>query len=278
MDRATSSGSTTIRRLHSPMDPNSQTEVSTPSIMNPATQRPLPRLPIEVWERAIGWLVANAVGAEGTGLSEMSIRRDLSACALVCRAWRPRAQFHLFMYPRITGDGLSVYEKLISRSPVLCRFAKELSFYNQYVDEEEMDKTIETASHAARIAHKLSNMRRLMMDNINLAVENPNLPRHFASLRNLNCLEFLSFTPTKLSQLARMLVGLKNLSTLFLDVPISVDSSPLPTSCYATKSSLTGLTLIIQLGGNLLVGWLVNTISFTTSLKHLCVGLEDEIP
>ena len=114
---AISSGNTIIRRIHPSMDPNSQTEASTSSMMGPTTQRPLPRLPIEVWERAIGWLVAYAVAAGSTGLSEMSIRHDLSACALVCRAWRPRAQFHLFKYPRITGDGLSVYEKLISKSP-----------------------------------------------------------------------------------------------------------------------------------------------------------------
>ena len=47
---------------------------------------------------------------------------------------------------------------------------------------------------------------------------------------------------------------------------------------YATKSSLTLLKLSIQPGGHLLVGWLLNTISFTTSLQNLCVMLEDEIP
>ena len=103
---------------------------------------------------------------------------------------------------------------------------------------------------------------------------------HFATLTNINKLNFSTSTPTKLSQLARILLGLKNLSTLFLEVPIIVDSNPLPlpTPCYATKSSLTTLELLIQPGGHLLVDWLVKAKSFTTSLQILAVRLEDQIP
>ena len=93
-------------------------------------------------------------------------------------------------------------------------------------------------------------------------------------------MDFMSPTPTKLSQLARILLGLKNLSTLYLEVPIIVDSNPLPlpTPCYATKSSLTTLDLDIPPGGHLLVDWLVKAKSFTTSLQILYVRLEDQIP
>ena len=99
------------------------------------------------------------------------------------------------------------------------------------------------------------------------------------ALQNINRLEFYSHTPTKLSQLARILLGLKNLSTLSLSAPIIVDSNPLPlpTPCYATKSSLTRLDLDIQPGGHLLVDWLVKAKSFTTSLQILGVTLEDQI-
>ena len=77
-----------------------------------------------------------------------------------------------------------------------------------------------------------------------------------------------------------MLVGLKSLSALFLDVLIIVDSHPLPvpTPCYATKSSLTKLDLVVQPGGELLLDWLVKAKSFTTSLQTLDVWYGDQIP
>ena len=110
------------------------------------------------------------------------------------------------------------------------------------------------------------------MDTINLAIEHPQFSKHVAAL-TINQLVFCARVPTRLSQLARMLVGLKNLSALFLDVHIIVDSDPLPvpTPCYTTKSSLTKLDLVVQLGGELLLEWLVKSKSFTTSLQTLDV-------
>ena len=236
-----------------------------------------------MWERAIDWLVVGYTPEDQTYQNNLDLRRDLSSCALVCRAWRVRAQMHLFAFLRISGNGLSQYESLILKTPVLCTFAKELKFYNQYVDSSKakvVGKTIETASHAVRIAHKLPNVRYLIVDTITLGIEHPHLPRHFAALTNTNKLDFYTRAPTKLSQLARILLGLKNLSTLTLGVPIIVDSNPLPlpTPCYATKSSLTRLDLDIQPGGHLLVDWLVKAKSFTTSLQILVVRLEEQIP
>ena len=77
-----------------------------------------------------------------------------------------------------------------------------------------------------------------------------------------------------------MLVGLKSLSALFLDVHIIVESHALPvtTPCYATKSSLTKLDLVVQPGGQLLLDWLVKAKSFTTSLQTLDVWYGDQIP
>ena len=248
------------------------------------TRYSLPALPTEVWERVIDWLVVGYTpDSNRVYQNDIDLRRDLSRCALVCRAWRVRAQMHLFAFLRITGNGLSQYETLILKTPVLCTFAKELNFHNQHVDSPQnkiVDKTIETASHAVRIAHKLFNVQDLIVTTINLAIEHPHLPRQFAALTNINKLDFYTPTPTKLPQLARILLGLKSLSILYLRVPIIADSNPLPlpTPCYATKSSLTRLDLVIQPGGHLLVDWLVKAKSFTTSLQILYVELEDQIP
>ena len=188
---------------------------------------------------------------------------------------------HLFAFLRISGRGLSRYESLVLKSPALCELAKELKFFNKYIEETETkisERTVETASHAARITHKLSQVHYLMVDRINLAIEHPHFPKHMAALSHINQLDFSSPTPTRLSQLARMLVGLRNLSTLYLEVPIIADpnSIPLPNPCYSAKSCLTRLDLDIRPGGHLLLGWLAKAESFTKLLQVLDVTLEDQ--
>ena len=266
------------------MESNSPTNPSaSPIVVATTPQRPLPRLPIEVWERAINWLTAYYVRFGNTTNDEFDLRRDLSMCALVCRAWRSRAQFHLFAHLRIEGDGLSQYETLLLKSPMLCGFAKEIFFINQYVEESKSkitNLTVETACHVVRLAHKLPRVHYLTMANINLAIENPNLSRHMGALMKIKTLDFNSPTPTKLYQLARVLTGLRNLSTLLLNIHIVVDPIPLPlpAPCYATKSTLTTLELLIQPGGHMLLDWLVKAKTFTTSLQILYVELEEKVP
>ena len=244
----------------------------------------LPILPVEVWELILDWLVVGYTPEVGQTLeTNLSLRRDLSSCALVCRTWKIRAQMHLFAFLRISGHGLSQYEALLLKLPALCNSAKELKFYNRDVPDSEgkvAGRTIQTASHAVRIAHKLSNAHYLVMSGINLAVEHPHLARHMAALTQMTRLHFYSTTPTKLIQLARILTGLKHLSILILSFSIIADSNPLPLPipCYATKSSLTKLELFIQPGGHLLVDWLVKARSFITSLQMLHVWLDCQIP
>ena len=262
------------------ISPQSESPIS--SLSGSITQRPLPALPVEVWEQAIEWLVAGYTRAESPLSDGLKLRNELSVCALVCRAWRLCAQFHLFAHLRISANGLSQYGKLIIKSPILCSYAKDIFFYNRYMEESKTKithKTLATASHAVRITQKLSNVTYLLVQRINLADEHPHLSRHIAALRNINTLEFYSRTPTRISHLARILVGLKSLSTLYLVVPIKVDANllPPPAPHYATKSSLTRLFLVIQPGGHLLLDWIVKARSFTTSLQILSVILQNQI-
>ena len=113
----------------------------------------LPELPGEVWERVIDLLVIGYTPEIGqTYETNLNLRRDLSSCALVCRAWKVRAQMYLLAFLRISGHGLSQYEALLLKCPALCNSAQELKFYNKYVPDSESkvkDRTIQTASTLA---------------------------------------------------------------------------------------------------------------------------------
>ena len=101
-------------------------------------------IPIEIWERAIDWLVEDYIRTSSTTIEDLRLRRNLSNCALVCTAWKHRAQFHLFTHLLIKGYGLSRYGKLIIQSPSWCGFAKEFFFYNEHAGPS--GKPVETAS------------------------------------------------------------------------------------------------------------------------------------
>lgn len=243
----------------------------------------MPRLPTEVWENVIDILVEYYTRLERTYSDSVNLRNDLLSCALVCHAWYPRAQMHLGVYIYIEGSKLSVYERLIHKVPILCTSAKEFDFRNQYTedpDDKVEDRTVETVSHAVRVVHKLPHTHTLVFYDINLSIEHPHLPRYVTALTSIKKLYFYTYTPTRIAQLARFIVGFRNISTLVLLVPIAVESNPLPlpTPCYKTKSSLTRLDLYMQPGGHLLVDWLVKAHFFTSSLQILQVVLKDSIP
>ncbi|KAK7689466.1 hypothetical protein QCA50_007258 [Cerrena zonata] len=243
----------------------------------------MPRLPTEVWENIIDLLVEYYTRPFRTGFDSVNLKKELLSCALVCHAWYPRAQMHLGVYIFIHGSKLSTYEKLIHKVPILCTSAKEFEFMNQYTkdpDDKVPDRTVETVSHAVRVAHKLPHTHTLVVSDINLNIEHPHLPRYVTALTSIKNLQFYTYPPTRLAQLARFIIGFRNISTLVLYVPIAMESNPLPlpTPCYKTKSSLTELDLIMQPGGHLLLDWLVKTYSFTTSLQILQVAFDLPIP
>ncbi|KAK7689663.1 hypothetical protein QCA50_007458 [Cerrena zonata] len=238
-------------------------------------------LPVEVWENVIDLLVEGYTTHARSYSDGVSLRNDLIHCALVCHAWLPRAQMHLCVYIYVVGSGLSTYEKLINRMPKLCISAKELQFQNIYTGDANgtvADRTVETISHVVRIAHKLPHVHTLFVDDINLSIEHPYLPKYVTALTSIKALKFYTRTPTRLVQLAHFIAGFKNISELVLEVPIVLESNPLSLKpCYTTKSTLTRLYLLMQPGGYLLLDWLVKAHSFTTSLHILQVRFLDAI-
>ena len=135
------------------------------------------RLPVEVCERVIDWLVVDYAPEFGlTHQGHINLQRDLLSCALVCRGFKARAEKYLFSFLAISPNGVSQYESILRKTPKLCGLARTLYFRNQYqeaFDNKGTEKTIETASHVARIAHKLPNVHYLHIQRINLAIEHP---------------------------------------------------------------------------------------------------------
>ncbi|TFK81480.1 hypothetical protein K466DRAFT_502058 [Polyporus arcularius HHB13444] len=81
------------------------------------------RLPIEVCERVIEAVYNDYYDFVSTSLA------TLSSCALVCRAWRPRAQRILFEYVLLRDkDALYRFAELLDASPELGTYVRTLEF------------------------------------------------------------------------------------------------------------------------------------------------------
>ncbi len=82
-----------------------------------------PRLPIEVCERIIEAVYDSRYTLVSTSLA------TLSGCALVCRAWRPRAQRVLFEFVLLRDkDALYCFAELLDASPELGTYVRTLAF------------------------------------------------------------------------------------------------------------------------------------------------------
>ncbi|KZT04911.1 uncharacterized protein LAESUDRAFT_657015, partial [Laetiporus sulphureus 93-53] len=67
-------------------------------------RRPLPQLPMEVWENVIDHL--------------WDTQDALRQCIFVCRAWHPRSCFHLRMQIKIKSvEDVKAYAKMLKQTP-----------------------------------------------------------------------------------------------------------------------------------------------------------------
>lgn len=239
----------------------------------------LPTLPVEVWERILDWLVVIYTPVRRTS-TESTLPEDLLSCALVCRAWRPRAQTHLFAYPRIKACNLPTFETAIRKIPVLCSHVQEFIFENEPIGTEAKSgvvKTVDTLSHVTRVAHKFPNVHYFLFQDNDLSVEHPYLSRSIAACRRIDWLDFFTSVPTRLHHLARFLAAFRNLTIVSLAVPIlsEPDITTLSNHCNVLKSSPDTLVVYLEQGSHLLLNWLVKSKTFVKSLQRLGVIIEN---
>ena len=236
-------------------------------------------LPVEIWERVLDWLVTIYTPVHRNA-TESTLSRDLFNCALVCRAWRARAQTHLFAYPSIRAPDLSVFEATIRKIPVLCEHVQELLFENEpIVAQNGVTKTVDTISHVTRVAHKFPKAHYFLFRDNDLSVEHPYLSRSLAACRFINWLDYFTSIPTRLPHLVRFIAAFNKLSIVSLAVPIILDQeTSIPNISNVLRSSPEVLILWLEPGNHLLLDWLIESKTFVKSLRQLVVTLDNRVP
>ena len=242
------------------------------------------KLLVELYERIIDHLAGIYTVWNSNYDDSMDYRRDLRSCALVCRAWLDRSRVHLFSIVHVEGTKLRSFERTIRISPTISPFVQNFDFWNTYLDETAhtpADKTSETMSHAIRVAEKLKNIWKLNVGHINMNSEHPRLPeliRALGSASKLSVVSVYSTTPTRLTQLLRVVTAFHRARLLKFRVPIITPSYPIRHRPYLADGSLLALQLSIEQGTSHFLEWLINRRTFTSKLRAIEIDLTTPLP
>ncbi|RDX43215.1 hypothetical protein OH76DRAFT_1488014 [Lentinus brumalis] len=202
-----------------------------------------PRLPIEVCERVIEAVYDSRYTLVSTSLA------TLSGCALVCRAWRPRAQRVLFEFVLLRDkDTLYCFAELLDASPELGTYVRTLAFRG-YLHVPYSPAVLFLTALRGRLAN-LADLYIQEFDDEEKAAkplpegekELPFLPiyRHFPSLltsiSHIRRLDFVDVRFPSFGDFARFLSTLSNLKKLYC-YRISWAVLGLEPVCMAKRSS-----------------------------------------
>ncbi len=204
-----------------------------------------PQLPIEVCERVIEAVYNDYYHFVSTSLA------TLSSCALVCRAWRPRAQKVLFEYVLLRDkDALYRFAELLDASPELGTYVHTLALRG-YLHVPYSPAVL----FLAALRGRLTNLAKLYINSFDDAEkaanplpegqkELPFLPihRYFPSLltsisHSIRTLNFAELRFPSFGDFARFLSTLPNLKELAC-YRISWAVLGLEPVCMAKRSSL----------------------------------------
>ncbi|KAK7683250.1 hypothetical protein QCA50_013512 [Cerrena zonata] len=196
--------------------------------------------------------------------------RDLASCALVCRAWVPRAQMHLFsvIVPHFIYNDrqFSSVRHAIRRKPFLLQYIK--TFNANYNDKMPQPTTVLTT-------YRMPSLKQCRISSLDLKTAHSSLFRFPTSATSLHLLDLYECKTGDVNQLCRFLTSFRSLSTLALlwdNSTIFYDHSLSHLQFNRSKSSLQ--TLAIQLIPNisLLLKSFIKARSFVTHLKHFIIS------
>ena len=196
----------------------------------------------------------------------------LSACSLVCRAWRIRAQALLFERIVLNHEGLPSLDRVLRENHVVCSSITEM-----YVQGES--KTTSFSFFAIR--HQLPNLTYLNIHQLDLTREHPWLYRA-PLFRSVQRLKLYRLKPCQLSQLVLFINSFYSLVRLDLDFDFAQlehrdQILPKP-SCIDTRS-LIWIELDLNPGVSRLIFWFLKAKPLLERLKTLVLyiwGIEDE--
>ena len=186
----------------------------------------------------------------------------LSACSLVCRAWRIRAQALLFERIVLNHEGLPSLDRVLRENHVVCSSITEM-----YVQGES--KTTSFSFFAIR--HQLPNLTYLNIHQLDLTREHPWLYRA-PLFRSVQRLKLYRLKPCQLSQLVLFINSFYSLVRLDLDFDFAQlehrdQILPKP-SCIDTRS-LIWIELDLNPGVSRLIFWFLKAKPLLERLKTL---------
>ncbi|RDX43751.1 hypothetical protein OH76DRAFT_1183234 [Lentinus brumalis] len=202
-----------------------------------------PQLPIEVCERVIEAVYNDYYHFVSTSLA------TLSSCALVCRAWRPRAQKVLFEYVLLRDkDALYRFAELLDASPELGSYVHTLALRG-YLHVPYSPAVL----FLAALRGRLTNLAKLYINSFDDAEKAANplpegekelpflpiyqyFPSLLMSISHIRRLDFVDVRFPSFGDLARFLNALPNLKDLYC-YRISWAVLGLDPVCMAKRSS-----------------------------------------
>ena len=192
---------------------------------------------------------------------------SLTACALVCHAWVPRAQMHLYSDVHLTGHGILSFKYAIRRKPYLARFVQKLQIMVRWGDTP--------ISHLLA-THRLPNLQHLSIGRLDLQREHDAFFKFALSATAVRSLRLVETKKCTGAQLRRLIASFRSLTDLSLscgDLPDPIDQHYHPhlyRPLYKSNTYLRSLTIPLKLNANPLLDWFSNIQlqSLTLSWYH----------
>ena len=192
---------------------------------------------------------------------------SLTACALVCHAWVPRAQMHLYSDVHLTGHGILSFKYAIRRKPYLARFVQKLRILVRWGDTP--------ISHLLA-THRLPNLQYLSIERLDLQREHDAFFKFALSATAVRSLTLVEMKKCTGAQLRRLIASFRSLTDLSLscgDLPDPINQHyhrHLYRPLHKSNTYLRSLTIPLELNANLLLDWFSNIQlqSLTLSWHH----------
>ena len=229
------------------------------------------QLPVEVYEHIIDWIVILTGSTSPAQRREMVER--LSTSSLVCRAWRIRAQAHLFKKVSLKYEGLVSLDTVLCSNHAICPIITEM-----YIARGSKTNSISLFA----IRHKLSNLIYLDLDRLDLTREHRWLHRAplFHTVQRLRLYRLQTCQLSQLILFVNSFPSLTRLDLIFDFYKLEHKNQILPQPSHINTRSLKRLQLDLIPGVSRLIDWFCKAKPLLSQLTTLILHVfnsDDEV-